>query len=849
MKKTLMVLSFALCASFAFAQTNSTVMDRSQVNRAAERATVVNDASYSGSIFAKDGELFTCEFNAEPGTTGALYNVGVVGANQQVGGTIIAQHTQQSYHSSWHRIPDTTQSTYNALIQAGNYGATLGADPYTYANWCSFVRGASSANNGYMFMSMQDQIAGWGGTGYTGNFDAYIAFDAFSTIDASLVYARFFQYYRCFNNDQCWMDYSTDGNTWNTVEYNVKFVDVAVNSSLRGFKKVALPQSVGNQANVYLRIRWSCDNNSGGAYGYMFMVDDFNVYPSPENAWTIKSNMYYEGFYQLLPQGLQVPVSWNTSFVNDGAQDQTNVTGTVYAMADGQPATAVVSKNLGTITSNPSRTDTLSIDPMGIFGSNGWGYSPLAATGTYAALPTTTLGLNHFFADLTSTNMEHTYPTASATFDTMAYTVNYGTRNGNACGVWGRDHGTVSKFSYWLAGMIGESTFSTTPDEIMWSDAGYGVLVNYAVGNEIPAGWKILGVEMVPSTYEGYRQSGAKLDALLYKQTNYDSADDNYRSLEVVTTGASTYTVQNSDLISGADFADLEYSTFGNYPTVFIPFPEQPALEAGVQYRVGYQLAEEAQFAVAANSFYYYSSDDSTSVRYANDENTQAFAHSNPLDNRFQVMVIDPYDGEAHYFSMDEWPMIRLVVGPGYYVPKYAFTFECNEGGMIYDEAYNELCGTVDSVTDGSTRSFIILPEEGYHLVSLVVDGNTVEPEAVMTVDENGNEVLDYYTYTMTDIHAAHTFALTYAVDIDFVEGVSLKLQPNPATSNVQLSLNGVSGMVNMALIDMSGRVISTSMFNAENGANINVSNLAKGAYFVRITNDKFSKVEKLIVR
>jgi hypothetical protein len=47
----------------------------------------------------------------------------------------------------------------------------------------------------------------------------------------------------------------------------------------------------------------------------------------------------------------------------------------------------------------------------------------------------------------------------------------------------------------------------------------------------------------------------------------------------------------------------------------------------------------------------------------------------------------------------------------------------------------------------------------------------------------------------------------------------------------------------------MSGRVVYNQNFNASSAQTINVSNLAKGAYFVRITNDKFSKVEKLIVR
>ena len=55
--------------------------------------------------------------------------------------------------------------------------------------------------------------------------------------------------------------------------------------------------------------------------------------------------------------------------------------------------------------------------------------------------------------------------------------------------------------------------------------------------------------------------------------------------------------------------------------------------------------------------------------------------------------------------------------------------------------------------------------------------------------------------------------------------------------------------MVNCALIDMSGRVVYSQNINAETAQVINLDGLAKGAYFVRITNDKFSKIEKLIVR
>jgi hypothetical protein len=47
----------------------------------------------------------------------------------------------------------------------------------------------------------------------------------------------------------------------------------------------------------------------------------------------------------------------------------------------------------------------------------------------------------------------------------------------------------------------------------------------------------------------------------------------------------------------------------------------------------------------------------------------------------------------------------------------------------------------------------------------------------------------------------------------------------------------------------MSGRIVYNQNFNATAAHSIHVSNFAKGAYFVRITNHEISKVEKLIIR
>ena len=95
---------------------------------------------------------------------------------------------------------------------------------------------------------------------------------------------------------------------------------------------------------------------------------------------------------------------------------------------------------------------------------------------------------------------------------------------------------------------------------------------------------------------------------------------------------------------------------------------------------------------------------------------------------------------------------------------------------------------------------------------------------------------------------SAHSYQYGLGIEAEAAH-VSLGLRPNPATSQVSLNVQGVSGSLNCSIIDMSGRVVYNANINAEEAHTIDLSGVAAGAYFVRVTNDSFSKVEKLIVR
>ena len=861
-----MVLSFALCASFAFAQTNKSitvskdmVVDR---NVATQSENVAQKAGYTGSIFTKDGEIFLCTFAQE----GVGYTADAVHAGEQVNGTNIVAHAQTKAHSQWHRLPSNVLSQIEAV---SFFGAT--EYPASYDVWGSYICGANpnniplfgstTANEGIMVMSMQDQISAWGGSGTVGAFDAYMRFDNINTTGQPLVRVRFYQHYRKFNYDECWIDYSTDGgNTWGGVEINIRGVDVDGNSwAPFGWKTTTMPTSIGNQSNVSLRLRWTSSNNGGGAYGYIWFVDDFQVIPAPDNSLAIKSNQYYEGFYQMMPQNLTVPTVWVSSFINDGKNSQTNFTGHIYTYPSGQAATELTSKNIGTVVSAPFDTRSIVVDPLGWYDSlydrHGWGYQDSNfATGPYASLPTASTGTYHFFSDLTSDHYSvHLYGDTS-TFDTLRYDVNWHTEGDSPYGVWARDNGALRRFSYYAAGLVSENTFSTDPDETMWNKAGYGVLVSYVTGDQIPTDaegkpWRILGMELVAATQVGRQAVGSRLEPVLFRDSTYG----NYVSFFYQDHGAGTHVVQANEVISNQELNAsgdnaFTYELNGNYPTVKIMFPNQPVLRPNSAYRVGYELAEDADFAVACNSNYYYDGD-TNAIGYYEEDGMASYSHTLPISNRYTVMVLDAYDGGAHWFSTSQYPMIRLLVGPYHFIPKVAVHLECDneDYGSFMDGNYNVLCDYVDSIVEGASTSYIVMPAPGYVIDQILYNGQPVEWSE--REDEDGAK---YGVVTIENVTAEATLKCFFKeapIGFDPVANVSMKLQPNPATSNVNIVMKGVTGTVNMALIDMSGRVVTTSKFNAENGYNLNVSNLAKGAYFVRITNDKFNKIEKLIVR
>ena len=86
----------------------------------------------------------------------------------------------------------------------------------------------------------------------------------------------------------------------------------------------------------------------------------------------------------------------------------------------------------------------------------------------------------------------------------------------------------------------------------------------------------------------------------------------------------------------------------------------------------------------------------------------------------------------------------------------------------------------------------------------------------------------------------------TAEVGIDDVVNANVNLYPNPASSTV--TLTGIEGMATVTVVDMNGR--ESGKWTVTDGTlTIDVTEMAQGAYFVRIVGEQVNVIRKLIVR
>ena len=329
-----------------------------------------------------------------------------------------------------------------------------------------------------------------------------------------------------------------------------------------------------------------------------------------------------------------------------------------------------------------------------------------------------------------------------------------------------------------------------------------------------------------------------------------------------------------------------------DYKVINIMFPEQPDLLPNTSYRLGYEVVE-GYFAVAGqvNRYVHHYEGDPDSTLYYVYFSSDTMRDGSPNAFKKYGRTFGEGNGENHIAYDPEFnsiapdvsgraPMIRMLVGPKVEYPKFHVNVEC-EGynGMAIPAASGvfqptvstseQVCGQRLEMNVGSAGSYVVgEAESGYAVYEVWVDGQLVYARGIEPTDPNVeqrvNTTYDYdlvyyyfqdyagteatIKYIFADASETHEEPGPQGID-DITNSIHMNLFPNPANGKVNLSIAGVNGKVNCAILDMSGRTVYSQTINAEETTSLNIANLAKGAYFVRITNNEFTKVEKLVVR
>jgi hypothetical protein len=105
---------------------------------------------------------------------------------------------------------------------------------------------------------------------------------------------------------------------------------------------------------------------------------------------------------------------------------------------------------------------------------------------------------------------------------------------------------------------------------------------------------------------------------------------------------------------------------------------------------------------------------------------------------------------------------------------------------------------------------------------------NNVYKQPVSCVENNGSW---YITGFGSDVTAGVSVELSANLNIEEDELFSIDAYPNPANNVVTIPLKGYAGKGNLNIMDVTGKIISTTTINANNLITVDVTNIPNGNY------------------
>ncbi|MFC0605422.1 DUF7619 domain-containing protein [Winogradskyella pulchriflava] len=125
---------------------------------------------------------------------------------------------------------------------------------------------------------------------------------------------------------------------------------------------------------------------------------------------------------------------------------------------------------------------------------------------------------------------------------------------------------------------------------------------------------------------------------------------------------------------------------------------------------------------------------------------------------------------------------------------------------------------------------FKIKPKPGYLV------GDVIPNSAAIYFDFNAPIITNTFNTTFIE-----------PLSVDTFESNGFTMHPNPATDNVVIALNNVTN-ANLRIYDVQGKTIIMDAVHTPTAIEFNVASLKSGLYFVEVSANNTSKVQKLIV-
>lgn len=173
---------------------------------------------------------------------------------------------------------------------------------------------------------------------------------------------------------------------------------------------------------------------------------------------------------------------------------------------------------------------------------------------------------------------------------------------------------------------------------------------------------------------------------------------------------------------------------------------------------------------------------------------------------------------------------------------------------------------TFSNITENSVEvNWTSVPSVERWQIQIGVHGFTLSPNGGNVVANRPQVLRNLQPNTQYDVYVRSvcsntefsewstpaTFTTLAHQGIDGVDNtVTIAINPNPAHETTQINVKGAQGDITIIILDMSGRVMASydETCDADCVHTINVSNLAKGTYFVRVMGQDINSIRKLVI-